>query len=49
MKMIEFILLAVGAVVGAFLRYMIVVSPQIIGGLTVNVLIVNVLGSFTLG
>jgi CrcB protein len=49
MKMIEFALLAVGAVVGAFLRYIIVASPQTIAGLPVNVLAVNVLGSFILG
>ena len=49
MKMIEFILLAVGAVAGAFLRYVIVASPQTIGGLPVNVLVVNVVGSFMLG
>lgn len=49
MKMIEFMLLAVGAVAGAFLRYMIVSSPQTVGGLPVNVLVVNVLGSFALG
>lgn len=47
--MIEFILLAVGAVIGAFLRYLIVASPQTIGGLPVNVLVVNVVGSFILG
>lgn len=49
MKMIEFILLAVGAVAGAFLRYAIVASPQTVGGLPVNVLAVNVIGSFILG
>ena len=49
MKMIEFVLLAVGAVVGAFLRYIIVASPQTILGLPVNVLAVNVIGSFILG
>jgi len=47
--MIEFILLAVGAVAGAFLRYAIVASPQTVGGLPVNVLAVNVIGSFILG
>jgi len=47
--MMEFILLAVGAVVGAFLRYAIVDSPQTIGGLPVNVLVVNFIGSFMLG
>lgn len=49
MKMIEFALLAVGAVVGAFLRYIMVASPQTIAGLPVNVLAVNMLGSFILG
>jgi CrcB protein len=49
MKMIEFVLLAVGAVVGVFLRYIIIDSPKTIGGLPVNVLAVNVIGSFTLG
>jgi CrcB protein len=49
MKMIEFILLAVGAVVGAFLRYIMVASPQTVAGLPVNVLAVNVIGSFILG
>jgi len=47
--MIEFVLLAVGAVVGALLRYIIVASPKTIGGLPVNVLAVNVIGSFILG
>ncbi len=47
--MIEFVLLAVGSVVGVFLRYIIVASPKTIGGLPVNVLAVNVLGSFILG
>ena len=47
--MIEFVLLAVGALVGAFLRYIMVASPQTIGGLPVNVLAVNVIGSFILG
>src|SRR4030042_298983 len=49
MKMIEFVLLAIGAVVGAFLRYSIVDSPVAIGGLPVNVLAFNILGSFLLG
>jgi CrcB protein len=49
MKMIELVLLAVGAVVGAFLRYSLVSSPVTIVGLPVNVLIVNVIGSFLLG
>jgi CrcB protein len=49
MKGIEFILLVIGAVAGAFLRYKIVSSPIILGALPVNVLIVNVIGSFILG
>jgi CrcB protein len=49
MKGIEFVLLAVGAVVGAFLRYKLVESPVSVAGLPVNVLVVNVLGSFILG
>ncbi len=49
MKWIEFILLAVGAVIGAFLRYKLVESPVSVYGLPVNVLTVNVLGSFVLG
>lgn len=49
MKMIEFALLAVGAILGAFLRYAIVSSPQSIGGLPLNVLAINVLGSFIIG
>ena len=48
-KWIEFVLLAVGAVIGAFLRYRIVESPVAVYGLPVNVLVVNVLGSFILG
>lgn len=47
--MIEFILLAAGAVLGAFLRYAIVGSPITIAGLPINVLVVNVVGSFLLG
>ncbi|HUJ84681.1 MAG TPA: fluoride efflux transporter CrcB [Candidatus Acidoferrales bacterium] len=49
MKMIEFVLLAVGAIVGAFLRYAMVASPKTVAGLPVNVLVVNVVGSFILG
>ena len=49
MKWIEFVLLAVGAVIGAFLRYKLVDSPVAVYGLPVNVLAVNVLGSFILG
>ncbi|MGE5532804.1 MAG: fluoride efflux transporter CrcB [Bacillota bacterium] len=49
MKWIEFALLAVGAVVGAFLRYKMVESPVTFYGLPVNVLAVNIIGSFILG
>lgn len=49
MKWIEFALLAIGAVVGAFLRYRLVESPVSVYGLPLNVLVVNVLGSFVLG
>ena len=49
MKWLEFGLLAIGALVGAFLRYKMVESPMAIYGLPVNVLIVNVIGSFILG
>ncbi len=49
MKWIEFGLLAVGAVVGATLRYKLVESPSTIYGLPINVLAVNVIGSFILG
>ena len=49
MKWIEIGLLAAGAIVGAFLRYKLVESPVAIYGLPVNVLAVNIIGSFILG
>jgi CrcB protein len=49
LKWIEFVLLAIGAVIGAFLRYRLVETPDAVYGLSVNVLVVNVLGSFILG
>ncbi|HEY9486305.1 MAG TPA: fluoride efflux transporter CrcB [Nitrososphaeraceae archaeon] len=50
MKGFEYILLGIGAVCGAFLRYKIVESPLVVlGGLPLNVLIVNIIGSFILG
>ena len=49
MKGIEFVLLAVGALAGAFLRYKIASSPLLFGVLPLNVLIINVVGSFILG
>jgi CrcB protein len=49
MQVLEIGLLAVGAVAGAFLRYKIVESSITLGGLPINVLIVNIVGSFILG
>jgi fluoride exporter len=50
MKGFEFLLLGIGAICGAFLRYKIVESPLVVlGGLPLNVLIVNIIGSFILG
>jgi CrcB protein len=49
MKGLEFILLGTGALAGAFLRYKFVSSTMVIGTLPVNILIVNVIGSFILG
>ncbi len=49
MKWIGFALLALGAVVGAFLRYKMVESPATLYGLPVNVLAINAVGSFILG
>lgn len=50
MKGIEIIFLAAGGLAGVFLRYGVTKSPSLlIGALPVNVLIVNVVGSFILG
>lgn len=49
MKGIEFAFLAVGAVAGAFVRYKLAESPLILGTLPVNILAINVIGSFILG
>ena len=49
MKIIELILLAAGGVAGTFIRFKITESPLLFGVLQVNVLIVNVIGSFILG
>lgn len=49
MKGIEFILLGIGAVAGAFLRYKMTSSPILFGFLPVNVLLVNIIGSFIVG
>jgi CrcB protein len=54
MKATEFVLLAAGALAGALLRYRITSSSSsppllLLGTLPINVLIVNVIGSFILG
>jgi CrcB protein len=49
MKGIEIILLAAGGIVGTFLRYKIVESQLLFGSLPINVLLVNVIGSFIIG
>jgi CrcB protein len=49
MKGIEFILLAVGAVLGAYIRYKITSFPLILGIIGSYILIVNIIGSFILG
>ncbi|MEM2785095.1 MAG: CrcB family protein [Candidatus Nitrosotenuis sp.] len=49
MKGLEIMLLAIGGMAGTFLRYRITESPLLIGTLQVNVLLVNVIGSFILG
>ena len=46
MKGLEFVFLAAGSVLGAFLRYKITESPLLFNTLPLNVLIVNVLGAF---
>jgi CrcB protein len=48
-KGIELVFLAVGAVVGAVLRYRLTEAPLVLGGFSINILMVNVLGSFILG
>jgi fluoride exporter len=49
MKGIELILLVIGAIAGVLLRYKIVSSPMLLGALPLNVLFVNIIGSFILG
>ncbi len=49
MQLTEISLLIVGAIIGVLLRYRIVESPLLIGGFQVNVLVVNIVGSFILG
>lgn len=47
--MIELVFLAAGGMAGVFLRYGITKSPLLLGTLPLNVLFVNVIGSFILG
>ena len=49
MKGIEIGFLAIGAVAGALLRYKMAESPIILGTLPVNILVINIVGSFILG
>src|SRR6476661_2200257 len=49
MKSIEFALLAVGAILGAYTRYKITSFPIIFGIIGSNVSVVNIIGSFILG
>ncbi len=49
MKAIEIVLLAIGAILGAYIRYKITSFPVIFGIVGSNVLVVNVIGSFILG
>ncbi len=49
MKGIEFVFLAIGAVAGAFVRYKMAESPLVLGTLPINILVINVIGSFILG
>lgn len=49
MKGFEYIFLAAGSVIGAFLRYKITESPLLFNTLPLNVLIANVIGAFILG
>lgn len=49
MKGIEFLLLGLGALGGAFLRYKMAEYPILFGVLPINILIINLIGSFILG
>ena len=49
MKGLEFVFLAVGSVLGAYLRFKVIESPLLFNTLPVNILIVNVIGAFILG
>ena len=49
MKGIELVFLLIGGTVGLYLRYRMTAQSATIGPLPVNVLLVNILGSFMLG
>ena len=49
MKPLLIVLVAAGGLLGTFLRYKMTASPLLFGSLPVNVLIVNIVGSFILG
>ena len=49
MKSLEIVLLAVGAIAGALVRYKITESPIVFGSLPLNVLLINIAGSAILG
>jgi len=49
MKGLEFILLAVGSVLGAYLRFKVIESPLLFNTIPINILTVNILGAFILG
>ena len=49
MKFLEFIFLGMGSLLGGYLRYKLTESPLIFNTIPVNVLMVNVIGSFILG
>ena len=48
-KGIEIVLLASGAILGAFLRYRIASTPIVLETFSLNILVINVIGSFILG
>lgn len=48
-KGLEIGVLAMGGILGTFLRYKITESPLLLGAFQVNVLVINVIGSFILG
>lgn len=49
MKIIELAFLALGGMLGTFLRYKIISTPIYVGALQTNILMVNIIGSFILG